>query len=240
MNDLRDHFHEIAGPISTPTTDQVEADLTRGRRALRRRRVVQACTGSAFGVAALAAAVAIATSTGTPPATPADRTVAGATTVQLVAYKGEQPQGFTIDKAPDGWFIQSSELGYLVLAPDKAKNLDPNVNPSTEPLADVASFESKIAIMLESKDQSGPSRPGKTVKVGAQQGTLLKSLRGMTPDGPAPTAPGGDTGWELWIKQPSGIYLIVQVWQGVGLTESQIVELGAGVHVHKNAQQGVG
>jgi hypothetical protein len=235
MTDLRDHFNEIAGPIPAVSADQAEADLTRGRRALRRRRVVQSVAGSAFGVAALAAAIVVTTSTGAPSA-PAGNVTAGAAAVQLVAYKGEQPKGFTVDKVPDGWFIQSSELGYLVLAPQKAKKLGPDVNPSTEPLANPDSFEDKIAIMLESKDQNGPSREGKAV----EGGVLLKSLQGETPDGKVPAAPGGDTGWELWLKQPSGIWLIVQVWQGVGLTESQIVELGAGVHVHKDAQQGVG
>ncbi|MEU4238639.1 hypothetical protein [Actinoplanes sp. NPDC026619] len=245
MNDLRDHFREIAGPISTTTETQVEADLTRGRRALRRRRAVQTLTGSAFGAAALAAAIAVATSGSTPAGTntataPGDQIVAGAASVKLVAYKGEQPEGFTVDKVPDGWFIQSSDLSSLVLAPEKAKHLGPNVNPSTEPLADGSSFVGKIAIMLESKDQHGPSRDGKKVKVGDQEGVLLKSLQGETPDGPAPTAPGGDTGWELWLKQPSGVYLIVQVWQGLGLTQDQIVELGAGIHVTTDAIQGVG
>lgn len=233
MTDLRDHFNEIAGPIPVVTPDQAEADLTRGRRALQRRRVTRSVAGSAFGVAALAAAIAVATSTGAPSA---PHSPSAAPAVQLVAYKGEQPKGFTVDKVPDGWFIQSSERGYLVLAPEKAKKLSPDVNPSTEPLANPDSFEDKIAIMLESKDQNGPSREGQAVK----GGVLLKSLQGETPDGKVPAAPGGDTGSELWLKQPSGIWLIVQVWQGIGLTESQIVELGAGVHVHKDAQQGVG
>ncbi|MGK5680626.1 hypothetical protein [Actinoplanes sp. URMC 104] len=238
MNDLRDHLSQIAGPVSPPTAEQVKADLVRGRRALRRRRTVQCIAGSSFGVAALAAAIAFAT-TGAPASAP-DRVTAAAPAVQLVAYKGEQPQGFTVDKVPDGWFVQASEPGYLTIAPDKAKKPGPGVNPSEEPVYAPDVFVDKIAVMLESKDQNGPSRQGKTVKVGDREGVLLKSLQGQTPDGPVPPAPGGDTGWELWVKQPSGVYLIVQVWQGVGLTESQIVELGAGVHVHKDAVQGVG
>ena len=221
MTDLRDHFDEIAGPIPAVSDDQAEADLTRGRRALRRRRIVQSVAGSAFGVAALAAAIAVATST---PTAPADDRVTTTASVQLVAYKGEQPQGFTVDKVPDGWFIQASERGHLLLAPEKTKDTDKN------------SFAGKIAIMLESKDQNGPGREGKKV----EGGVLLKSLPGQTPDGTVPPAPGGDTGWQLWLRQPSGIWLIVQVWQGLGLSESQIVELGAGVHVHEGAQQGVG
>ncbi|MCO8273573.1 hypothetical protein M1L60_23540 [Actinoplanes sp. TRM 88003] len=231
MNDLRDHLQQIAGPIPAATDEQIAADLTRGRRALRRRRVVQACTGSAFGIAALAAAIAIATSTtGAPPAPSSpDRITAS---VQLVAYKGEQPKGFTVDKVPDGWFVQTSELGYVTIAPDKAKNPGPDVDPSADPVYNKDSFVDKIAVMLESKDQSGPGREGKTVKVGDRDGILVKSLE--KPDA------NGDSGWTLWVKQPNGIYLLVQVWQGLGLTESQIVELGAGVHVEKDAVQGVG
>jgi hypothetical protein len=245
MSDLRHHFEKIAGPVPSTTPAQVEADVTRGRRALRRRRTVQSLAGSAFGVAALVAAVAVATSGGAGvPSSPG--TVAQAPSegrpvaVQLVAYKGEQPKGFTVDKVPSGWFIQGDNTYSLVLAPAKAKNPGPDVDPSADPLYNPDSFADKIVVMLESKDQSGPSRDGKTVKVGDHEGLLLKSLQGENPDGTAMTAPGGDTGWELWVKQPSGIYMIIQVWQGVGLSESQIVELGAGVHVHKGAQQGVG
>ncbi|MEV4345292.1 hypothetical protein AB0J83_12520 [Actinoplanes sp. NPDC049596] len=245
MSDLRHHFERIAGPVQpTPTSAQTEADLARGRSALRRRRTVQTIAGSAFGVAALVAAFAVATSGGpgeagapTAAESPAVERSAGARpapAVELVAYKGEQPKGFTVDKVPAGWFIQNDDNYSLVFAPDKAKNPGPDVNPSADPLYDPNSFMDKIVVMLESKDQSGPSRKGKTVKVGDQEGLLLKSLNGETP------APDSDTGWELWVKQPSGIYMIVQVWEGLGLSESQIVELGAGVHVHEGAQQGVG
>jgi len=222
MTDLRDLFHEIAGPVPAAhasAAEQADADLARGRRALRRRRTVQTIAGSAFGVAALAAAIAF---TGAPSA-PADNATVSAPTVQLVAYKGEQPAGFTVDKVPDGWFIQSSKIGYLVLAPDKAKNVD----PAAGPLADPDVFEEKITIMLESKDQNGPSRAGKAVQVGDQDGVLVTSL-------------GTENGRELWVKEPAGISMIVQVWDGIGLTESQIVELGAGVHVQKDALRGVG
>ncbi|MBL7257226.1 hypothetical protein [Paractinoplanes lichenicola] len=231
MNDLRDHFEEIAGPMHAVDSKQAEADLARGRRALRRRRAVQACAGSAFGVAALTAAIAVATSTGAP-TVPADKGTATVASVQLVAYKGEQPKGFTVDKVPDGWFVQASEQGYLTIAPEKAKNPGPDVNPSADPVYNEDSFVDKIAIMLESKDQSGPGREGKAVKVGDKNGVLLKGME--------PADKSGDSGWTLWVEQPNGIYLLVQVWQGLGLTESQIVELGAGVHVHKDAVQGVG
>ncbi|XVV13310.1 hypothetical protein ACQP2X_02825 [Actinoplanes sp. CA-131856] len=231
MSDLRRHFEKIAGPTpeTTATAAQAEADLGRGRRALRRRRTVQSIAGSAFGVAALVAVFAVATAGGPGESAgpiAADRNTTAAN-VQLVAYKGDQPKGFTVDKVPSGWFIQNDDNYSLVFAPEKAKNPGPDVNPSADPLYDPNSFVDKIVVMLESKDQSGPSREGKKVKVGDQDGLLLKSL-------------GSDTGRELWVKQPSGVYMIIQVWEGLGLSESQIVELGAGVHVHEGAQQGVG
>lgn len=217
MSDLRHHFEKIAGPVPAQAAPAaVEADLTRGRRALRRRRTVQSIAGSAFGVAALAAAFAVATS-GTSESANApiaqgpaaeSRAVASPVAVQLVAYKGEQPKGFTVDKVPSGWYIQGDDAYSLVIAP---KNT-PTAVPSSAGLNDPHSFVGKIAVMLESKDQSGPSREGKKVKVGDQDGLLLKSLNAVNPDGSIPTATSGDTGWELWVKQPSGVYMIIQVW----------------------------
>jgi hypothetical protein len=217
--DLHDHLDQIAGAAAAPTVAQADADVARGRRALLRRRAGQTVAGSAFGVAALVAAFSVATA-GTDagphgPAAGSGRSVVA--TAQLVAYKGTQPKGFTIDKVPAGYFIQADDNFSLLLAPDSAKNPGPDVDPSTSPVFDPSSYADKITIMLESKDQHGPSRDGTKVQVGEHEGTLLKSLRGETPDGPAPTAPGGDTGWELWVKQPSGVYLLVQFWQGLGL-----------------------
>ena len=241
MMDLRDHLDQIAGSTPPPTAEQAGADVARGRRALRRRRAGQTAAGSAFGVAALVAAFSIATAgTGAAPHGPATAGSRPVVAAALVAYQGAQPKGFTIDKVPAGWFIQNDDNYSLLLAPQKAQSPGPDVDPSRDPLFDRDSFVGKIAIMLESKDQRGPSRDGTKVQVGDREGRLLKSLRGVTPDGPAPTAPGGDTGWELWVQQPSGASLIVQFWQGLGLTQDQMVELGAGVHVHADAEQGVG
>jgi hypothetical protein len=241
MIDLRNHLDEIAVPVSPPTAEQVEADVARGRRALRRRRAGQTIAASAFGVAALVAAFTVTTAgTGAGPHGPVADRPATVTAARLVAYQGAQPKGFTVDKVPDGWFVQSDENYSLLLAPDRAKNGGPDVNPSKAPLYDPRSYVDKITIMLASKDQHGPPRAGTPVRVGDRNGTLLKSLQGMTPDGPVPPAAGGDTGWELWVKQPSGVYLIVQYWQGLGLSQHQMVELGAGVHVHKDAEQAAG
>jgi hypothetical protein len=242
VTELRDHLDQIAGSAPAPTAAQADADVARGRRALLRRRAGRTVAGSAFGVAALVAAFSVATAgTDAGPHGPTGGSGQSVVTAaELVAYQGAQPKGFTIDKVPAGYFIQSDDNYSLLLAPDGAKNPGPDVAESESPFFDTRSFVGKIGIMLESKDQHGPSRGGAEVQVGGHPGTLLRSLRDEAPDGPAPTAPGGDTGWELWVKQPSGVYLIIQFWQGLGLSRNQMVELGAGVHVHADAEQGVG
>jgi hypothetical protein len=246
MNDLRNQLNELAGAPTAPSLDQVEADVLRGRRALRRRRVGQ---GVAASVLAAAAAVSVfAAVSGSPGATARTATSAGSTAtstadstgaVRLVAYTGTQPKGFILDEVPDGWFIQSDDNFSLLLAPKRVQNPSPGVDPSKDPIYDKQSFVGKIGITLESKDQHGPSRQGTTVTVGDKQGMLVKSLPGVRPGQPRQD-PTGDTGWMLWVKQPAGPYLIIQFWQGLGLSQDQMVELGAGVHVLKDAMQGAG
>jgi hypothetical protein len=195
MMDLRNRFEEIAGSAVPPTAAQIDADLIRGRHALRRRRAVRTIAGSAFAVAAAVAAFSVTAVGGGPsgvaPGHPtATEPPAAGDQVQLVAYTGKQPKGFTIEKVPDGWFI-----GALA---------------------------------------------GKAVKAGDRDGVLVKMPLGETPDGTEPMPADGDTGWTLRVEQATGISVLLQFWQGLGLSEDQMVELGAGVHVHKGAEQGVG
>lgn len=235
MMDLHSRLDEIAGPAVPPNPDTVGADLARGRRALRRRRTVQTIGGSTFAVAAAVAAFSF---TATGPVGPAATTPSVASAVQLVAYKGEQAKGFTVDKVPDGWFVQGRESYNLVIAPKAVQNPGPDVDPSKDPMYDPADYSGKIAVFLQSKDEDGP-REGKEVKVGDKAGVLVKSLPAQVPGQPS-ADPVADSGYSLWVKQPSGAHLIIQFWQGLGLSESQMLELGAGVHVHADAVQGVG
>ncbi|WP_250002144.1 hypothetical protein [Actinoplanes sp. M2I2] len=245
MNDLREYFDEIADSVTSTATTDVEADVTRGRRAVRQRRTVQTVAGSVFGIAALVAAFTIPSAgVGSGPFGPtAAAPPAISSALDLVAYQGAQPKGFTVDKVPAGWFIQADNNYNLLLAPkgagSAAPNADPNANPSADPRLDPASAVGKIAIFLESKDQNGPARDGIEVKVGDRDGVLLKSLPAMIP-GQTPAPADSDTGWEMWVEQPSGVYLIVQFWEGLGLSQKQMVELTAGVHVEKDAVQSVG
>lgn len=248
--DLHRQFDALAGPEVTPTMTDIDSDLDRGRRALRKRRTVQKLAGSAFAAAALAAGLVIATDgapTATTPTEAKDSGSVSAPATRLVAYKGSQPKGYTIDKVPDGWEIQADTPSALILAPKDALDQDPR------------SFVGKIGVMLESKDQHGPAA-GRKVTVGDTEGVLVpekeitdptmlrlheEAKRAAIAKGGPSAAPflvddTANDGATLWVKQPSGVYLLVQFWKGLGLSEKDMLEIGAGVHVHKDAVQGVG
>lgn len=246
MMDLRDAFEDVAGRPVAPTIQQADTDLARGRTALRRRRAIQTAGGSLFTVAAAVAAFAVATSgTATGPGgTEAQAPPpASAQSIQLVAYKGEQPKGFTVDEVPDGWFVQSISQSALVIAPDKVKNPGPDVDPSKAPEYDPEMYVGKIAVFLESKDAGAPE--GKSITVGGREGVLRKSLRGDVSDkngrpSPEPARADGDYGSTVFVKQDNGIFLAVQFWGGLGFSEKQQIQLAAGVRANKGAVQGVG
>lgn len=248
MTNLHSRLAEIAGPAAAPSPEVVDADLDRGRRALQRRRTRQAAVGSAFAVAAIVGAVSLTTLNGAPSAPDAPppagfgaagRPVTGQTGVQLIPYQGRQPKAFAIGTIPAGWFIQGSDDYSVVIAPDEAKRGGPDVDPSKDPLYDPQDFSGKITVMLQSSDQDGAPE-GTKVEVGDKQGVLVKSQVGETPDGPPSTPADGDTGWTLWIEQPSGVYVLIQFWEGLGFSRDQMAEIGAGVKVGENAKQGAG
>jgi hypothetical protein len=217
MMDLHDRLSMIAGSAGAPSAEQADADLTRGKRALRRRRAVQGAGASVFAVAALAAVVAYGTTNqaGAPApqiAAPAQQSpVAGA---KLVAYHGEQLKGFTIDKVPEGWELQGVNEAVLTIAPKGFKDKDVN------------SFVGKIAVMLQSKDDKN-TPTGTNVTVAGKPGVIN-------------TPTDGGSSRNLWVKQPNGIWLQAQIWDASGWSTEDMVEFGAGLHVTKDAVQGVG
>ncbi|SCE71991.1 hypothetical protein GA0074695_0570 [Micromonospora viridifaciens] len=210
MMDLHDRLDRIAGPAAEPSAAEADADLARGRRALRRRRSVRALGTSAFAVAALAVAVTISTQTG-PATTPPDKAPAQVIATRLVAYEGKQPQGFTIDKVPAGWEIQGGNVAHLTIAPQNAADKNPDM------------FVNKIAITLQSKDDhSTPT--GTQLEVGGKPGVLNVVAQGKN----------------LWVKQPDGRWMLVQIWDAHGWTQQDIVEFADGIHVQPGAERGVG
>lgn len=205
-----------------------EPDTSTGT-APRRRRAVLALGGSTFAVAAIVAAFSFAGSGSDPDNTgqaqPDRPAVAAAAATKLVSYTGKQPKGFSLDKIPDGWFVQADDTHSIVLAPSGVTG-QPKADPSKSPLQDPTSFVGKIAVMLQSKDQKSVP-DGTSVKVGAGKGVLVK-------------APDNTDGRTLWVAQPSGTYVLIQFWDGIGLSQEAMVDFGAGVHVEKGAVQGVG
>jgi hypothetical protein len=235
MMDLHDRLGQLAGPAAPATEDQATADLARGRLALRRRRTVKSTATGVFAVAAATAAIAYGTAD-RPASHPAPSAAApitadrpgGATaekpggtttkepaviTARLVAYQGAQPKGYTIDKVPAGWEIQGVDNYVLTIAPVNAKDKDKD------------SFVGKIAVMLQSKDQKG-TPAGTALRVGGKAGVLV------TGDQPGSKS--------LYVKQPNGVNLIIQIWDARGWSKASIVQFGAGIHVLATAQQGVG
>ncbi|MEU4561491.1 hypothetical protein AB0F72_24170 [Actinoplanes sp. NPDC023936] len=230
MTDLYEGFNRLAGPGAEPTAEQIEADLARGRTALRRRRIFQTGGASTFAIAAVAAAVAFAT-TGTASPTPpplAQGTTSSSTqapAVKLVAYTGGQPDGFEIDQVPEGWVLQGSDQSSLVLAPE-GPLADPSTGPAGVANSDPHSYVGKIAVMLQ--DAGAPADlGGKKVEVGGNPGVLTKMLDQTD-------------GSTLFLKVPDRGHLVIQVWDGLGWGEKQVLEFAAGIHVNDNATKSVG
>jgi hypothetical protein len=222
MMELHDRLDRLAGPDAPVTASQVEADLARGRRALRRRRTVKGAATGVFAVAAATAALTYGTASrpaappaAAPPASAPQSSVPRPAVARttLVAYHGEQPKGYTIDKVPAGWEIQGVDPSVLTIAPVGDKDKDPHV------------WVGKIAIMLQSLDEKG-TPAGTALKVAGKPGVLIAG------DEPHSRS--------LYVMQPNGINLIVQIWDARGWSDDAIVEFAAGIHVLASAQQGRG
>jgi hypothetical protein len=218
MPDLRTLLHDAA-PTPETTLETVDADLGRARRGLRRRRASR--LGAATGLVAAAAvgALALAGPSGSPAPpsgsglTAAPRTTTGA--VELVAYTGVQPSGYRLDMVPAGWEVREDSASLLTLAPKTA--------PEREP----GTMEGMIAVSTQS-DTGAPSGVRlDDVTVGGSPAVIAHM------DGP------GDTR-TLFARQPSGTYLVIQVWDGLGWDNARIAQFAASVHVTDAAVPAVG
>ncbi|MEV0899421.1 hypothetical protein [Actinoplanes sp. NPDC049802] len=230
MMNLHDGLARIAGPDAEPTSEQVAADLARGRSALRRRRTAQAAGGSVFMAAALAAVIVAGTGLSggtTAPEAAGDRPSAGATVAgptQLVAYQGEQPKGFTLDKVPQGWVLQGADEYGITIAPAGIPDVVPSNAPPGVPDNDPHSFEGKIMAQLQ---EFGPGDDlvgtGKKVTVAGKEAVFTKMLD-------------QSTGHALFVKLGADRWMYVQVWDGLGWGEKQVVEFAGGIHVDDSAK----
>ncbi|MGI4895663.1 MAG: hypothetical protein ACRYF3_11185 [Janthinobacterium lividum] len=239
MTNLRTLLDEAAG--SSPQTSSaslVQADLTRAHRAQRRRRIGRGARGGFLTVAA-AGVVAVALQTGLPTGTapssavtpPQSAPAVGVGHTQLVAYTGAQPAGFTLDALPRGWEVQGVDAGGLTLAPTGIADQDPH------------SLTGKVAVFLEALPEGASGDRVRPVQVGTATGLLLQNDDVNGPGRPTGSklTDGDRLGTTtLFIAQPSGTQLTVQVWGGLGWSDTDIAALGAAIHVTDAATISVG
>jgi hypothetical protein len=219
MSDIRSLLHEASPAHSAPSATAVEADLARGHSALRRRRAGRLSAGTG-----LVAAAAVGTfvligphdSPGAPSTGPSTSTTQRATPVELVAYTGEQPVGFTLDEVPAGWSVADSTTTALTLAPKGAALDEPS---------DGTSFVGKIAITTQ--DEGAPAGVELAeVTVGSRPAVVMGD--------------GTDGTRTLFVQDPSGRYVSIQVWKGLGWDDARIAEFASSVHLTDDAQSSVG
>jgi hypothetical protein len=224
MTDIVQLLTTAAASADAPPTDEtVEADVRRGRAALsqrRRRRAVQSVVAVPIvAVALVGAGIAIA-GQGDEGAAPTSGSNVGQThgsakgaPVRLVAYEGEQLEGFVVDRVPEGWYLQGSNPYSLTIAP---------VGDTTSP----DGFEGKLVVMLQSSSVAHRvPQGGDPVSVGGNDGVISHG-------------PPADT---LTYDDGNGHIVQVQAWtSALGWTDEQLVAFAEGVHVTADAQAGVG
>ena len=216
MSDLRTLLHEAAPAEHATTTSIADGDLARAQRVLRQRRTRRMRAGSGLVAAAAVGALIIVNPGGTPTAPAAAPSSSTAPSVKLVAYNGTQPSGYTLDKVPAGWQIDHDDLSLLTLAPAGTK-------PTSTPDG-VVSLEGRIAVSTESDTGVPTGVQLDDVTVGDRPG-VIAHMEGA-----------GDTR-TLFVKQPSGVYLVIQVWSGLGWDNQQIAEFGNSVRINPGAQR---
>lgn len=226
MSDLRTLMRHSADLVpASVESSEVEADLARGRQALRRRRARRTSAGSGLLVAA-SVGVMVVGSHGFQPAP--ERLTPPASTVQpdrgaaieMVAYTGAQPSGYVLDKVPAGWTVRDDTAGVLTLAPEGA------VAPDAGPEGAVG-FAGTIAITTQADTGVPTGVELDHVEVEGRP-AVIAHLEGA-----------GDTR-SLFVEQPSGGYLVIQVWDGLNWDDEHLVEFASWVRVTDDAQVSVG
>jgi len=224
-----------------PSDETVRADLERGRAALanrRRGRTIRLGVAGLTAVIVAGAAVVVGNLGHAPDATPtragqptgghskapaggqptapatgrhATKPAKGAS-VRLVAYHGDQLEGFVVDQVPQGWFLQGSNTFRLTIAPD---------GDTSSP----DGFEGKLVVMLQSSSIPKKLPNGDPVQVNGHDGVISHG-------------PPADL---LTYVDDAGHFVEVQAWtSALHWTDEQLVSFAEGVHVTADAQPGVG
>jgi hypothetical protein len=213
MSDIKELLDRTARSVEvTPSAETVEADLRRGRAARARRLRSRAIRSSVAGTVAAAALVGTTIVAGnlggTDETTGPDR----GTPVRLVAYHGEQLEGFIVDQVPEGWYLQGSNTFRLTVAPQ---------GDTTSPDA----FVGKLVVMLLSSSVPQELPKGEPVKVGESDGVVTHD----------------EVADVLTYEDDAGHFVQIQAWRApLGWTNEQLASFAEGVQVTSHAQAGVG
>lgn len=224
MSDLRTLLHQAAGPSDTVTPDAVaDADLVRARRSLMHRRasrvsavsgLVAAAAVGAFAIVGPSAPASVDASPGSTQSAPSSPSVA------LAAYTGQQPRGFILDQVPAGWAVRDNTSGLLTIAPEGSGAGQDDASGPT-------SLEGTIAVMVQ-RDTGVPTGIRLDPVTVDGRPAVIAHMRGA-----------GDTR-TLFAQQPSGYYLEIQVWDGLGWDNATIAEFASSVHVTGDVEASVG
>ena len=212
---------------AAPSAETVEADVLRGRAEHSRMRRRRAIRSSALGVAtACVDAGALAIGLPGPPDDAAEAPRAGSTSpeapgqggasnatgrVRLVAYTGNQLDGFIVDRAPKGWFLQGSSEFALTIAPDGDKSHPDN-------------FVGKLVVMLLSQDAKQSLPKGEPVEVGGGDAVVRRDRYGAV----------------LTYEDAEGRFVQIQSPKVLGWANDELARFAEGVEVTVNARAGLG
>jgi hypothetical protein len=230
VNDLKDLF-ELALSDAPGPDERADpaADLARGRRLLRRRRL----TGLAGITAAVLcgalvplalqgsgpshhpAPVTAASSHPQPSRSPSGQTAAPdkqSRQIKLVAWVGTQPPGYRVNWMPKGWVVQGSTPYALVMAPPDATDKNPD------------SYLGKLVVMLQSRDATAPPADWASQPVNGRPGKFDVQ---------------GDT-QIITFQIAGGQWVVIQAPVSLGWDRAELAKFGGGVQVLVTAQQGRG
>lgn len=209
--DLTDRLRKLN--LDAETTDEtIKRDVLRGRGAARRRTVRMGVAG--LGIAAVAAVgvtVAVNADQDRPPAIAQDSSDGQASSGDLKLVN------YTGAQEP-GFVITKVPEGFVL---EGAGPFNLNI-ARPDNLTGLDVFVEKVVVMLESSSVTGAPE-GTPVKVGDLDGWLRVS-----------------DGAKILTYNDGDKRVLVQVWESLGLTDDQIIELAEGVTVTAEAQAGVG
>jgi hypothetical protein len=217
MNDLMAYHGIGTKGASTPVRlAQVDADISRGRRAAHRRRARQAGAGTALAGVLAIGGFAVTAPAGRHHSTRAGVTAAATLGIKLVDFSGTQPSGFTLARVPQGWSIETSNPYFLVIAPTGTTHPDPE------------NMVGKLMVTFEPAQPADLS--GTPIAVGPGNGLVRR----------APDPSGDGQSALLDLQSPSGQWVRVQSPSALGWTDQQVADFAAGVTVTPDAQRAPG